>query len=34
MKKKAFEAEEMRKQQAFEQKLALDKQKALMSMQT
>jgi len=34
MKKKAFEAEEARKQQSFEQKLALDKQKALMSMQT
>jgi len=34
MKKKAFEAQELRKQQAFNQKLALDKQKALMSMQT
>ena len=34
MKKKAFEADEARKQQSFEQKLALDKQKALMSMQT
>lgn len=34
LKKKAFEADEKRKQIAFEQKIALDKQKALMSMQT
>ena len=34
LKKRAWEAEEARKQKAFEQKLALDKQRAMKSMQT